>query len=64
MGVRLRFNVINTQDFLFFLSIFLILNMCKRAGVEMIDRASYSLIQQNFRLKNRRKYTEQPLCRH
>ncbi|WZZ86314.1 hypothetical protein YC2023_114893 [Brassica napus] len=63
MGVGLGFNVINTQDFLFFLSILLILNMCKRAGEERIDIVSYSLMQQKCLLKNIRKHTEQPLCR-
>ncbi|WZZ43366.1 hypothetical protein YC2023_039625 [Brassica napus] len=63
MGVRIGFNVINTQDFLFLLSVLLILNMCKRAEEKRIDTVSYSLMQQNFLLKNRRKYTEQPLRR-
>nr|VDD44870.1 unnamed protein product [Brassica oleracea] len=63
MGVGLGFNVINTQDFVFFLSILLILNMCKRAGEERIDNVSYSLMQHKSLLKNRRKHTEQPLFR-
>ncbi|WZZ27312.1 hypothetical protein YC2023_010713 [Brassica napus] len=63
MGVRIGFNVINTQVFLFFLPILLILNMYKRPGEERIDTVSHSLMQQNFLLKNRRKHTEQPLCR-
>ncbi|WZZ32112.1 hypothetical protein YC2023_015513 [Brassica napus] len=63
MGVRIVFNVINTQNFLFFLSILLILNMYKRAGEERIDTVSYSLMQQKFLLKNRREHMEQPLRR-
>ncbi|WZZ59403.1 hypothetical protein YC2023_059510 [Brassica napus] len=63
MGVGLGFNVINTQGFLFFLSILLILNMCKRTREERIDTVSYSLMQHNFLLKNRRKHTEQLLHR-
>uniref|UniRef100_A0A0D2ZSE3 Uncharacterized protein n=1 Tax=Brassica oleracea var. oleracea TaxID=109376 RepID=A0A0D2ZSE3_BRAOL len=55
MGVRLGFNVINTQDFLCLLSILLILNMCKRVGEERIDTVSYSLMQQSVLLKNMRK---------